>query len=80
VARHGFDPISATDVAAAVANVHPQDRDQMAALVAGVIALRINAHSPLPVMMFLPDRDTVLALPKGAAADSLAAPGAAAAN
>ena len=42
---------------------------------AGVIALRINAHSPLPVMMFLPALDTVRVVPKGIAAAPGATPG-----
>ncbi len=75
VAHHGFDPISKADVEAAAAEVHPRNLEETTTMMAGVIALRINAHSPLPVMMFLPALDTVRVVPKGIAAAPGATPG-----
>jgi len=70
VARHGFDPISRAEIAAAAASVHPHDMRELSTMMAGAIALRINAHSPLPVLVFAPQLGEVRLLPKGAAADT----------
>jgi len=69
--RHGFDPVSRAAIAAAAGRAHPRDVQELSALMSTVIALTLDVHSPLPVMVFRPDADEVRTLPKGAAADSL---------
>lgn len=64
VARHGFEPVDRAEVEAAVAEVHPADLRQMGALVAGVFAMRLDARTPLPVRLFVPDRGEVRLMDK----------------
>ena len=68
--RHGFDPVSRAEVAAAAVLTPPRDVEELARIVGDVIVRRINTHSPLDVWVFEPDSGVVRQLPKGAVRDT----------
>jgi hypothetical protein len=74
IARHGFDPVSRADVAAAAVRTPPRNVEELAGLVGGVVARRINTRSPLEVWVFEPDSNLVRRLPKDASPDSAGGP------
>jgi Protein of unknown function (DUF2723) len=70
ITRHGFDPVSRAEVAAAATRTPPRDVEELARLVGDVITRRINSRSPLDVWVFEPDSGRVRRLVKDAPLDT----------
>jgi hypothetical protein len=69
--RHGFDPASQQAIGRRVAAFHPTSVDELSRAVGIAVSREVNDHSPLPVLIFMPERGEVRLLEKSPAPDTV---------